>query len=371
VGAGLLIFNRKLKFALPILALLFQRKTFSQSKPDTSKKVHALIIPIAFRTPETGFAYGLANSIYFKTSFLSDSSIRMSTIQNLIFFTSRKQNVQAIDAAVYFPKEKFILMVQLSHSFFPDRFWGIGPNSKNKFDQYEFQQVFVNPHLKKKIRKHVFAGALYEFQRIYNIGYNPGGEFDSSIIYGKSPHNVSGAGLSFAYDSRNSTFWPQKGVFLQTLVTGFNKDILISDYTFLKCISDFRFFKRITKNHILAFQLYNYQTYGQVPFRQLATFGGPNNLRGFYQGRFRDNNMVSFITEYRLIIKNRLGAVLFGGVGNVYNNISDLAENTVKYSYGGGLRFALLKKERLNVRMDYGYSSKFNRGLYFTIGECF
>src|SRR4051812_15379531 len=81
---------------------------YSQLKNDTSKKVGYLIVPIIFTTPETGISFGLTNSLYFKTTSPKDSLIRMSSIQTVGFFTTRKQNVQAVDAAIYFPKERFI-----------------------------------------------------------------------------------------------------------------------------------------------------------------------------------------------------------------------------------------------------------------------
>ena len=31
----------------------------------------------------------------------------------------------------------------------------------------------------------------------------------------------------------------------------------------------------------------------------------------------------------------------------------------------------IAEKEKLNLRVDYGYSDYYNKGFYFTIGECF
>jgi len=166
------------------------------------------------------------------------------------------------------------------------------------------------------------------------------------------------------------TFWPSKGVYIQTIVTGFRKE-LASDYNLLKWITDLRWYKTIIKNQVFAMQLYNYVTQGNTPLRELASLGGSNNMRGFYQGRYRDTDMFTVISEYRVHIKGRFGACAFGGVGNVYHTFKDLVSSDLKYSYGAGLRFALLQKEKLNIRVDYGYSSRYNRGLYITVAECF
>ncbi len=356
-----------LLLSLPVLAFNLN----AQFVQDTSKKVQYLAVPVLFKTPEFGFAYGLSGSISFKTSHKRDSLTRTSVIQTISFFTTRKQNVQAIDAVIYFPKENYILLTQISHNYFPDKFWGIGPKTKdNPFEKYTYEHLYFNPHIKKRLSNRIFAGLLYEFQNVFWINHKDSGLFALSDFYGKEKYKVSGLGLSLSYDSRNNTFWPEKGFFLLTQLTNFNKKLL-SDFDVLKWTSDLRYFQKIRKGHILAFQLYNYRTYGQTPIRDLGALGGPNNLRGFYQGRYRAKSMFSFITEYRVQLYKRFSACFFGGLGTVYTVRSELNEKNLKYSYGGGLRFALLEKEKLHIRLDYGYSNKFNSGFYFTIGECF
>lgn len=339
---------------------------------DSSKNVKLLFVPIVFKTPETGWAGGLSGSVSFNTTSKRKNVTRTSVIQLLGMYTQRKQNLQVLDATIYFPEEKYILTQQLSHSLFPEYFWGIGNNTKNKYEErYSFQQYYSATQLKKKIVKNFFVGAIVDFQYVFNINtFNNGGIFDTTFFHGKSDYYVTGVGLSANYDTRDATFWPSKGVFLQSSVTTYNKDVL-SNYSFNRVIVDLRYYKQIIKNHILACQFYNYSTIGNTPLRHLAVFGGSNNMRGFYQGRFRDKSLFSAIAEYRAFVFWRLSACLFGGVGDVYNNVKNIQLNKIKGSFGGGIRFALLKDEKLNLRLDYGYSDKYNQGFYFTVAECF
>lgn len=260
----------------------------------------------------------------------------------------------------------------ISHSYFPDKFWGIGPNTKDEYKcRYSFNQLHILPHFKIKVAKNIFVGLIFEYQNLYFVNSrDPGSIFDTSDFVGKKPYIVSGGGFSFSYDSRNSSFWPTKGFFFQTMLTSFNKAIG-SNFDVYKSVTDIRYFRKFFQNTVLAMQLYNYSTIGDCPIRELAMLGGSNNMRGFYQGRFRDNSMVTFITEIRQPIYDRISACAFGGIGNVYKNINEFQNTHLKYSYGLGIRLALLKKERLNLRVDYGYSDKYNHGFYFTAGECF
>ncbi len=344
---------------------------YAQFKTDTARRVNYLVIPTLFRTPETGWAYGLSGSVSFRTSHKNDSLTRMSIVQAIGIFSQRQQNIQSIDATVYFPKETYILYFNITHSYFPDKFWGIGQYSKNTGEEkYVFENFNITTHIKKKFSKHVFLGVLEDFQNIFKVNYIEGGLMDSTSFYGKSNYNILGLGVTASYDTRNSTFWPTKGVFLQTQFTTYNKGC-VSDYSFNKWTAEVRLFKKVFQKHIIACQLYNYSTFGNTPFRSMATLGGAGNLRGFYQGRYRDNSMYSVIAEYRAPIIWRLSACVFGGFGDVYNKPKDINSGSVKYSFGGGLRLSILEKEQLNLRVDYGYSDSYNKGFYFTIGECF
>ena len=83
---------------------------------DTAKRVNYLAIPILFRTPETGWAYGLSTSANFKTTHKHDTLTRTSVITAMGIFSQRQQNIQALDATIYFPKEKYILYFQSSQT---------------------------------------------------------------------------------------------------------------------------------------------------------------------------------------------------------------------------------------------------------------
>jgi len=331
-----------------------------------------LIIPILFKSIETKWALGISGSVSFKTTHKTDTLTRTSTIQGIAMLTQRHQNIQALDATIYFPKEDYIFYLQSSHSYFPDKFWGLGSTTKNiKHEDYEYRQFYILTQLKKKIRKNVFTGLMFEYQNVYDIQYIKNKLFDTFVLYGKENHIVSGLGASISFDNRNSSYWPTKGMLLQLTYRAAVKSLMNSNYTNLKTIVDVRYFVKVYNTTIFAAQLYTLLNFQQSPIRELAMLGGAYNLRGFYQGRFRDEKMTTFIGEYRLPVYKRFSACFFYGVGCVYKNTNDIFINSLKSSYGAGIRISILPKEKLNVRIDYGYSDKYNKGLYFTIGECF
>jgi len=94
-------------------------------------------------------------------------------------------------------------------------------------------------------------------------------------------------------------------------------------------------------------------------------------MRGYFSGRFRDKMMNAIQVEYRLPIYWRFGAVGFAGVGIIANRFSDYSIDELKYSLGSGLRFAILPKEKLNIRFDVAWGNFNSFNYYLILAESF
>jgi len=75
--------------------------------------------------------------------------------------------------------------------------------------------------------------------------------------------------------------------------------------------------------------------------------------------------------EYRLPVYWRFGLAAFVGLGDVFNDLRDLGFKHIKTSIGGGIRFALDRKERLVIRADIGFGTGGEMGFYFKAKEAF
>jgi hemolysin activation/secretion protein len=85
----------------------------------------------------------------------------------------------------------------------------------------------------------------------------------------------------------------------------------------------------------------------------MAPIGGSYRMRGYYEGRYRDDNMITTQVELRQRIWRRIGAVAWVGAGNVWGQGSDFSWSHTLPNYGVGLRWEF--KKRVNVRLDYGF----------------
>jgi hypothetical protein len=103
-------------------------------------------------------------------------------------------------------------------------------------------------------------------------------------------------------------------------------------------------------------------------------------MRGYYEGRYTDKGCMSVQAELRQHLINRLGMVAFAGVGRVASSFSDFFKSQaamnaplfsgLKPSVGAGLRVALDRAEKLNVRLDVGFGHHAH-GVYLNLAEAF
>ncbi len=109
---------------------------------------------------------------------------------------------------------------------------------------------------------------------------------------------------------------------------------------------------------------------GDLPFFALPSLGGASSLRGYIDGRFRDDASWLGSVEYRFWLLprgvpipftralriERVGAALFYELGSVGSDGANLFSASVKHSYGVGLLFTL--ERAAPFRVDVGFSDE-------------
>ena len=344
------------------------------------RKNSFIITPLIGYQQETRFAFGLAGIYIFKTN-KQDTLLRASTVPAGILYTQNEQIIIGLGANVFMPKEKYNFKFESVFSKFPDKFWGIGNNTdEHNLEQYTFTQFYISPQVHRKVAKHIFVGLAWEFQTVYNIGYqqvNPLNGKSSSFlsdtvigVHDRADYKVSGGDIYFTFDSRNHAYCPDKGMMLRLKLANFNR-LVGSEFNFQVVELDFRKYIKTYKTHILAIQGLGVFNFGDVPFRSLAVLGGASIMRGYYSGRFKDKMFVGAQLEYRLPLFWRFGAVAFVSVGQVMESFGNFSMSYFHVAFGPGVRIALLPKEKLNLRFDLGITEKYSFQPYVTIAESF
>jgi len=106
-----------------------------------------------------------------------------------------------------------------------------------------------------------------------------------------------------------------------------------------------------------------------LPFYLKSSLGGVDNLRGYRNGRFLDNDLAMASVEYRYPILEMIDGFVFLDEARVFNNLSnDFNWHDWKYSYGAGLR--IFNDEDIMVRAFIAKSKEDNR-LYLEFSDAF
>jgi hypothetical protein len=331
-----------------------------------------IISPFAFYMPETDIVIGAGIKRFYKFGKQNDSLTRVSNVNASFQYSLNGQYLLRSQYQVFTNHEKYYITGYLGFSRFPLTFYGIGNEidmSKNEtvtFNYFRFDNVSY-----RKVGKNRFLGLGWRYSNMFNVQSKTNGMLASGNVEGSNGSVVSGLNISYLFDSRDNILNPSKGLFTQ-LIYSTHGNLTGSSHTFNRWQFDARtYFKPFPKRQdVLAFQGFGYLSNGNVPFNELAQMGGEMIMRGYFQGSYRDKNLLAAQTEYRLQVLKRWGIVGFAGAGSISDGMNRFDLKNTMPSYGGGLRFKINRKENVNVRVDYGLGNG-QQNVYFFIAEAF
>ena len=358
--------------------------------PKKAKSITILPIPVLFYQQETGVGYGAGALLSGRLG--QDTATRSSNMRAQYWTTQKSQSLIQFVHTIYSPGEKFYLNGEVSYYDNALFYYGIGNNTLKANESLLSNKLFIfNQRIEKGLGNKMFAGVQYRYTHMDHINPDPN-KTDSNqganYFYDsdggrltddqRQPTNISGLGPVFTLDSRDVALAAHTGNLLDLSVM-FNERAIGSNYAFVRYQVDARHFQPIFHGKtILALQFLGQFHSGNVPFRELAGIGAnlggtlynnANLMRGIYEQRFRDRQLMTAQAELRQHIIWRLDLAAFAGVGQVGYNISDYSFNGIHTAGGLGFRFNFIRRDRVNLRFDYAFGT--DPGFYFAIGEAF
>ena len=354
--------------ALIAVFMLIASMSFGQSGADTLRASGPTIypLPIFFYTPETGAAGGAAALLLYR----DHGSSRASSITGDIIYTQKKQIIVEFSGDQYFSRGVYRLQTDLLGQQYPNKLFGIGNDTPSGSEEdYTPKSFQIKATLSARIMPNVNVGPSLRYESVSMREVDPTRLIATRTLTGSTGGASSGLGFVANWDSRDNTFAAYTGSFYQFTALFYQKsfggDFNYSDFQF-----DLRNFFEVTKGQVLAVQAGAELMGGDVPFNNLARFGGQNLLRGYYDGRYRDKNGAALQAEYRVPVWWRFGVVGFAGIAQVADRVAQFGLNRFWFAAGAGVRFAWSPEERINIRLDYGIGSH-SDGMYITVTEAF
>lgn len=359
-----------------VMAQGLVNRYFNQIFNDTSDVARPQFIfyPTLAYAPETSWEIGFSSLlVYFAKG---DTLNRLSEVNGFTFFTLENQYGIWFDHALYSDKDKWFFLGRLRLQSFPLFYHGIGPSTPTSYlARVDANQIIIKERVLRKIAPNLFIGLETEFHRISQVAFiSPKTSEPLQMPLGAEGSANLGLGLGIVYDNRHNVLNVRDGIFSELALLRYS-DRWGSNFQFTSIISDNRLFKPVGKHNVLAAQVLGQFNMGEVPFNQMALMGGESLMRGYYMGRYRDNNQLAAQAEYRMLplplgFSKRIGAAVFASAGTVFEDFSRLNTEQFKYAGGVGLRFLLFPKKDIYTRLDFAMTRE-GHGFYLFIGEAF
>lgn len=369
------------KIAILFLSLFFLSHLAAQSDSlKNPNRLKVIGLPVVFYSPDTRFGGGAGGLLTF--NFKSDSlNARRSSVTVGAVYTQLNQLLLYFPFQLFPKNQAYWVSGELGYFRYVFNFFGTGNVENPKYtERYKTEPNYIEkysatfPRIRfnfaKKVRPNLFVGVRYAFD---DFTFTQKDSTASSVLLdskltGANGGRVSGVGLQTNYDSRDRLFYPTKGwvaeafVYTEGAYSG-------SDFNYQRLSADVSHYVSMGKN-VLAVNAVAVFSTGDVPFHQMPVIGGTKRMRGYFEGKYRDNNLLIVQSEYRFPIYKRFGGVAFGGLGQVSDKVENVVSSPIRYNFGAGVRFTLDKIQHINIRADYGIGYK-SSGFYLTIGEAF
>jgi hypothetical protein len=258
----------------------------------------------------------------------------------------------------------------ISAARFPDIFYGVGNETLESDEESftpNFYEVEVTPRW--RVYKNVYVGPSARFYAADMEKVEPDGIIATSGLTGADGGRAVQVGFTANWDTRNNQLNATTGGILRTTFRS-ALPALASDFRYdLLKLDGRRYLTLPWAAHVLALQANVELRSGDPPFYETGRLGGDQNGRGFYDGRFRERQMVSVQAEYRARLFWRVGGVLFASMGTVAHTVEGLWGSRIHPAGGAGLRVAPLRDLPMNIRLDVAYGTDLQ--FYLNLGEAF
>ncbi len=324
--------------------------------------------PYVFYSPETEFALGGALILTRRLS--ADTTVKPSSAMISGYYSAMHSYDLFFNPEFFLEEDKYYLGIAADYWRFVDKFWGFGNDSPDSDNVGYIRKIFsVNVEFDVRVVGPLKVGLNYDlnYTTIEDKQTNP--YLLSGSVPGSDGGTSSGLGVVLFADTRNRAFYPTSGGSYKLAIVN-SLEWLGSSFKFRRWIADFRHYFQIADPFVLAAQMYAMGITGEPPFYLYPALGGDNQMRGYYEGRYRDKYYLAIQGELRWRITNRWGLVGWAGIGDVAGTLDNFRLNSFKPTVGVGVRFALDPAEVLNVRADFAYGKNTN-GMYFNAKEAF
>lgn len=350
-------------------------KYFEQSSVDKTayKRFDVTFVGAPTYSSTTGLGLGVMAAGLYRID-RTDFQIPPSTVSLFVRATLKGVYTVGIEGINIFKDNRDRLTYRVAFVSQPIDFWGVGYDAavNNTPINYTSNNQQVELSYYHRLCRNLYIGARVNFDYIY-AKKGDRGLIAPYINGGKSESLSTGLSLLLEYDSRDFIPNPYRGLYLSLQAMSRPKALANIDDNTWRFTATASYYQKLWRGAVLALDLYGESNSKHTPWQLYARMGSKYRMRGYYEGRFTDRNMVTAQAELRQRVWHRIGVAVWGGAGNCFSSWSNYQWSHTLPNYGIGLRWEF--KKRVNVRFDYGFGGKVNgkliNGFQVLLNEAF
>ncbi len=375
-------------------------------RPNKINDFSFIPLPAIASNPANGWLFGVAPSASWYLG--NPENTKISNLVGNFLYTTKKQWIFSSRSSIFLDQNQWILFGDWRYFITSQPTFGLGSNtpntpSQNPYQrntwwgeqQMDFRLMRVHETVFKRIQDSQFyLGMGYHLDRhtkiknylqeesssepVYQFSHD---SYNQKLGFSTSDYTLSGISLNVILENRDNSVSPYERNFAWVSYK-INPDFLGSEQNSSTLLLDYRHYINLNPNRkrelIAIWGLANFQVSGNLAYMNLPALGWDmfgRAQRGFFQGRFRGENMLFTEAEYRFPLqKNRetFGGTLFIN-SNSFSSKTDGEKllDKINLGYGLGLRIMINPEKRTTIAADYGLGSKDTSGFYLNINETF
>ncbi len=323
-----------------------------------------LVLPFLSFAPTTGVSGGMVAG-YYRPEVDNKAA---SSVQAAVTATQKRQLILEIVPDLYLNDGRDRIQGDLQAAHFPDLFYGIGGDTPDSAEEsYTSRYLLADLVLQQRVRPKLRVGPRVLVRAETVTDPESGGVIARNRVPGADGGVTAGIGATAFWDARDNRRYPTDGTYVDVEAT-LHSAAWGSDYTFGRTTTDLRGYRSLGPG-VIAGQAYTEAVIGEAPFQLLPLLGGKNRMRGYREGRLRDNVYWTVQAAYRVPLFWRFKATAFASVGEVGPRVGAPLGTSVEAAagLGGRLRFT---DGGVHGRVDLAYSPT-GIELYLGLGEAF
>jgi hemolysin activation/secretion protein len=349
-----------------LFAFAFANGQRSSAVSEKKEKSGIAGIPLINYNRTQGIVVGALISNYYKLN-KKDTISPSSNTGIFGMYTEQKSYAILGYTRLYFAEDRWRITAAAGTMDINFQFYLEDPTaSTGNFYDYTTKANLVVLQLQRNIFNRIYLGPTSSFIKSTTTFGFPGASGEDSV----NLSSLNNVGYIISNDTRDHVQNPVRGMFLN-FKNQFYRSWVGSDYEFVRYIITYNQFFKLTENDdtkVLALRSTLNIATGDVPFEGQTVVGG-DDIRGYSQGRYRNDQVYTLQTEFRWNFYKRWGMVAFAGVASAVKKFSDVTDEILPGA-GAGLRWKMLPSEKVNIGID-GAIGKDDYSITFRIGESF